>query len=563
MIRITHSQADGTLLDGSSKGDGVLEIVKRHGFRWFPSIRAIGIRGSRDHLARERDINAAAAALRAAGHEVEVIIDNTPRDRATVLADQAERLDDRYDALAAKAQRRAGEAAAALDRADQISQRWEGGQPIIMGHHSTRKALRDREKMHAAQQRGMAHQRTAEEVARRAAAVGSAAAYSERPGVTARRIAKHESRQRVIERDLAGYTRNYRDGNGKVFMADEHEPAEGRYRERLLEELADIEAKLAYDRQLLAKAVEEGRHVVHSKDTLHVGDRVTWGLGWYEVAKVNRTTVRVNHENDPSRGGFNLAMNQIRKLMCPHGEDGPTVVAPAPTAKPLTRPKPELTKPAPEQVQRIEAAANAPTVHAVGYFPTPAALAERVVREAGIADARDVTVLEPSAGDGALVRAVLAANPIARVTAVEPNRDLAQMLVSINRVRVTVLCRRFEELESGKPRVDYVVMNPPFNSPGEPLIWAEHILAAYWRLKPGGRLVAIAPAGFSYRREAPAVQLRDLVRDHGAVTPLPDGSFAGAGTEIRTVLLRIDRPRDGTPPPSTVDGADYGQDSLF
>jgi hypothetical protein len=91
-LMIRHTHADGTLLEGSSKGDGVYEVLKGlRGWRYFPSIGAIGIRQSRDRVAKRGLINAAADALRAAGHEVTVEIDDTPRARADVLADQADR----------------------------------------------------------------------------------------------------------------------------------------------------------------------------------------------------------------------------------------------------------------------------------------------------------------------------------------------------------------------------------------------------------------------------------------------------------------------------------------
>ena len=59
----------------------------------------IGIPQSRDQLAKRWQIDQAAKALRAAGHEVTVEIDDTPRDMAEVKADRADRLDARYDRL--------------------------------------------------------------------------------------------------------------------------------------------------------------------------------------------------------------------------------------------------------------------------------------------------------------------------------------------------------------------------------------------------------------------------------------------------------------------------------
>src|SRR5690606_20164805 len=96
------------------------------GFRYFPSIHMIGIRGSRDQVADRWKIKAAEKALKAAGFEVTVEIDDTPRDRAQVLENKAERLEDRRAALALKASRHAGRAAAAHQRAEELSERFAG-----------------------------------------------------------------------------------------------------------------------------------------------------------------------------------------------------------------------------------------------------------------------------------------------------------------------------------------------------------------------------------------------------------------------------------------------------
>ena len=98
MITITHTHADGTLIEGSRKGDGVYEVLKglRDNWRYFPSIRRIGLGQSRDSAAKTYQINRAAEALRAAGHEVTVSIDESERrDVAKIEADRAERAETR------------------------------------------------------------------------------------------------------------------------------------------------------------------------------------------------------------------------------------------------------------------------------------------------------------------------------------------------------------------------------------------------------------------------------------------------------------------------------------
>jgi hypothetical protein len=73
-IRIVHTRAEGTLIEGSVKGDGVWEIVRT----WFRYSGRVGIfiLGSRDKAANRWTIDAAAKALRAGGFTVEVDIDD-------------------------------------------------------------------------------------------------------------------------------------------------------------------------------------------------------------------------------------------------------------------------------------------------------------------------------------------------------------------------------------------------------------------------------------------------------------------------------------------------------
>ncbi|MGC5412048.1 DUF3560 domain-containing protein, partial [Streptomyces sp. DT225] len=60
-IKITHNREEGTLLNGSRKGDGVYEIVRTHGFRYSRNV-GIYISRSQDREAQHWRINGAAYA---------------------------------------------------------------------------------------------------------------------------------------------------------------------------------------------------------------------------------------------------------------------------------------------------------------------------------------------------------------------------------------------------------------------------------------------------------------------------------------------------------------------
>jgi hypothetical protein len=90
-IEISHNAAEGTVVHGTSRGDGTNVILKNHGFRWFRTLALWGIPGSRDRQPNMLRIDCAVEALRAAGHDVSTAIDAAHRDTAAAEAGRAQR----------------------------------------------------------------------------------------------------------------------------------------------------------------------------------------------------------------------------------------------------------------------------------------------------------------------------------------------------------------------------------------------------------------------------------------------------------------------------------------
>ena len=139
-IQITHTPADGTLVHGTARGDGTNTVLKACGFRWFRTLGLWGIAGSRDRQPNRYKIDHAADALRAAGHTVNIDIDDTHRPVTDAEADRAQRQADRADAMAAQAARKAAAADDAWDAEQRaVDALPPGGEPIKIGHHSERR----------------------------------------------------------------------------------------------------------------------------------------------------------------------------------------------------------------------------------------------------------------------------------------------------------------------------------------------------------------------------------------------------------------------------------------
>ncbi len=174
----------------------------------------------------------------------------------------------------------------------------------------------------------------------------------------------------------------------------------------------------------------------------------------------------------------------------------------------------------------------------LGWFATPPALAAELVRRSGARPGS--RLLEPSAGEGAIVLAALAAG--ARVAAMELDLLRFASLCKLADDPARLLCQQGDFLAMNLlSNFEQVVMNPPF-APRRTDVF--HVRHAFGSLCPGGRLVAVMSAGTLFRADRETDAFRDLVHGlRGTIEPLPDDSFAASGTHVRTVVVTVDMPR--------------------
>ncbi len=171
--------------------------------------------------------------------------------------------------------------------------------------------------------------------------------------------------------------------------------------------------------------------------------------------------------------------------------------------------------------------AGVQVVVAPQLFPTPADVAGRVVDLADIRSGH--TVLEPSAGTGAIVKALRNTfGTTIDLTAVEIKANLAETVLR-GAFRVPTHCKDFLECNGELGTFDRIVMNPPFER-GSDIRHIEHALTF---LKPGGRLVAICANG--------PRQQEQLQSKATAWIDLPAGTFKDQGTMVNTAIVVIDR----------------------
>jgi predicted RNA methylase len=170
-----------------------------------------------------------------------------------------------------------------------------------------------------------------------------------------------------------------------------------------------------------------------------------------------------------------------------------------------------------------------------GFFPTPAGLAEQLVMMAGLGptSSRDIRILEPSAGDGAIADAAARWVGVGAIDTIE--------LLQANAAKLREKGYRVEQADFlsviPRPLYDLVVMNPPFGGQGD----MRHIEHAARFLKPDGRLLAIMGPSFQYRSSKQAEDFRSLLAAAGSVKREIDaGAFKESGTMVRTVIVEIE-----------------------
>jgi len=178
------------------------------------------------------------------------------------------------------------------------------------------------------------------------------------------------------------------------------------------------------------------------------------------------------------------------------------------------------------------------------FFPTPREIGDRLCRMAEINE--HSRVLEPSAGNGLLVDAILANNPES-VYMVELNPDMCQRLrqyvdLSSNSPAVALDSGDFlTKGLSGQISVNRAVMNPPFSRQQD----IDHIMEAYKCLSPGGVLVSICSESPFFRTNRKSLEFTEFLhRCNAEVDTLPEGAFKESGTMVRTRIIKI---RKATP----------------
>lgn len=172
----------------------------------------------------------------------------------------------------------------------------------------------------------------------------------------------------------------------------------------------------------------------------------------------------------------------------------------------------------------------------IDYFPTPEPLGYKMVEWAGLSEGD--SVLEPSAGHGAIARYVPKTNEL---VSIEPSQSLfTKLQLKAGGLGRKFLNNTFENYALNNKH-DVIVMNPPFGKAGALAI--QHIDKAFKHLDEGGRIVAIIPRGSTDKKFDKWYNEQKNVAMRAEVN-LPDILFQQAGTRVVCRVVVLDKISD-------------------
>ena len=165
------------------------------------------------------------------------------------------------------------------------------------------------------------------------------------------------------------------------------------------------------------------------------------------------------------------------------------------------------------------------------FFETPEPLAGWLVSLGGeIRD--DDYILEPSAGRGAIVRAIRKVNSKVTIDCFELMPENRQFLEKIENLN---LCG--EDFLQGTPRLySKIFANPPFSKNQD----IRHVRAMYESLEQGGILCVITSKHWVLATEKICKDFREWLEEINAEQhEIPSGAFDESGTSIATMAIKI------------------------
>lgn len=167
------------------------------------------------------------------------------------------------------------------------------------------------------------------------------------------------------------------------------------------------------------------------------------------------------------------------------------------------------------------------------FFATPDELADYLVELADLKGSG--TILEPSAGQGAIIKAINKACGIIPdcYELMEVNQQiLKQSGLSFNFIGA-------DFFEHGDQKYDRIIANPPFSKNQD----IDHLKEMYKCLAPDGRLVCITSESWVHGSQKKQVEFREWLEEIEAdIYTIEKGAFKESGTMIGGRIVVVNKP---------------------
>jgi hypothetical protein len=167
------------------------------------------------------------------------------------------------------------------------------------------------------------------------------------------------------------------------------------------------------------------------------------------------------------------------------------------------------------------------------FFATPTELADRLVELAEIKP--EHSVLEPSAGQGAIVNAIHKIYPEKVVFCCE---TMPVNISILSKLRNLTFVGEDFLFAPDALRFDRIIANPPFSGNQD----IDHIRKMYHHLAKNGRLVSIASMHWRSSSNRKETEFKEWLKQLDAnVEIIPERSFKESGTLVGGVIITIDK----------------------
>jgi len=167
------------------------------------------------------------------------------------------------------------------------------------------------------------------------------------------------------------------------------------------------------------------------------------------------------------------------------------------------------------------------------FFATPDALCDKLVSLANINE--NLSILEPSAGDGAIIKAINRVLPRKVIDCYEAMPTNRILLDKIPTARI--LGDDFLQASNSR-KYERIIANPPFTKNQD----IDHLYKMYDLLNDGGKVVCVTSTHWKERHSSgkKESEFRAWLHNKGAVVEDVDaGTFKGSGTMVATVIITI------------------------